>query len=153
MILQESGKSLLKTFDYYSNKIAHTPPLREFFVECIRYPDFAIPPKLLIVNPRYALLADDAFKNQSLLGWSNFNQGFISIRWKKIQYKYLLELNHGDIYAVDKWSHMLTKNVLEFSRLMWNERCTIVAAEKEATYDGRKRRQMWILRSYLQRQL
>ena len=69
----------------------------------------------------------------------------------KIQYKYLLELSHGDIHAVDKWARMLTKHILEFSRIMWNERCTIVAAERDASYNGRKRRQMRILCSYLNR--
>ena len=70
---------------------------------------------------------------------------------EKIQCQYFLELNHGDVHAVDKWARMLTKNILEFSRIMWNERCTIVAAERDASYDGRKRRQMWILCSYLNR--
>ena len=93
-------------------------------------PDFTNPNDLLVVNPRYALLIDIAYQNQTLFEWQNFYRGFITIHWKKIQYKYLLELNHGDIHAVDKWSRMLIKNILEFSRLMWNERCTIVAAEK-----------------------
>ena len=52
---------------------------------------------------------------------------------------------------MDKWARMLTSNILEFTRIIWNERCTIVAAERDASYDGRKRKQLWILCSYLKR--
>ena len=41
--------------------------------------------------------------------------------------------------------------MLKFSRLMWDKQCTIVSDEKDASSDGRKRRQMWVLCLYLQR--
>ena len=110
-----------------------------------------MPPDLLIVNPRYALLAQDAFASQSAIGWKNFYRGYISTDWKRIQYRYLRELNRGDIHAVDKWARMLTSNILEFTRIIWNERCSIVAAERDTSYDGRKRKQLWTLCSYLKR--
>ena len=35
---------------------------------------------------------------------------------------------------------MLVQNILEFSRLMWNKRCTIVQNEREFTFGGRIRK-------------
>ena len=137
--LNKDERRLHKKFRSAMKQNRTYPPLREFIIDCIRYPDFSTPPTPLIANPRYALLTDTPFTNQTQIGWPNFYRGLISIQWKKIQYQYLLELNHGDIHAVDKWARMLTKNILEFSRIMWNERCTIAVAERDASYDGRKR--------------
>ena len=138
--LTRTREDFIKIFRSAMKQNRTYPPLREFIIDCIRYPDFSTPPAPLIANPRYALLVETAFINQTQIGWPNFYRGLISIQWKKIQYQYFLELNYGDVHAVDKWARMLTKHILEFSRIMWNERCTIVAAERDASYDGRKRR-------------
>ena len=44
------------------------PPLREFIIDCIRYPEFSTPSAPLVANPRYVLLTDTAFTNQTQIG-------------------------------------------------------------------------------------
>ena len=46
---------------------------------------------------------------------------------------------------------MIVQQILEFSRLLWNERCTIVNNKKEFTYEGRIRKKYNHLCIFLQR--
>ena len=143
-------KDFLSDFCKSLNKHRTYPPLRDFLLDCFTYPNFHDPPQPLIANPRYIQLFHEAFTSQTSVGWSNFYRGFISKGWKQMQYKYYLEIVYRDIHAVDKWCRMLISNILEFSRIQWNERCKIVAAEKEFSYDGRTRKQLIKLCTYLQ---
>lgn len=90
-IVRVRGK-IIKDFRSLMKRQNKYPPLREFIIDCVRYPEFDKPPDLLVVNPRYALL--DAFQSQTVLGWKNFYRGYVTTKWEHIQYKYLLELNH-----------------------------------------------------------
>ena len=69
----------------------------------------------------------------------------------KFQYRYHLEISFRDIYAVDKWCRMIVTSILEFTRIIWNERCTIVQSENEHTYETRTRRKLQNVCTYLQR--
>ena len=91
----------------------------------------------------------EAYLSQTMIGWQKFYRGFISIRWRHLQYKYFVELVYGDVHAMDKWARMVILNILEVSRLMWNERCIIVAKERDSSYEGRQIQQMCRLCKYL----
>ena len=66
----------------------------------------------------------------------NFSRGFIANDWKRIQYLHLMENKTKDIHAVDKWVTMVIKNLLEIHQVMWKDRCEIIAATNELTYEG-----------------
>lgn len=134
-------EEFIKEFRKLLNKHKTYPPLRDYFIDCIRYPSFDPPEQPLVGNPRYANLIQDAYSSQTWIGWTNFYRGYISVYWKKAQYKYIVELNFGDIHAIDKWCRMITQNILEFSRLMWNKRCT----------KGRIRKKYYHICEYLKR--
>ena len=68
------------------------PPLREFILDTLEFPSFDAPDAPTIVNPRYTLAMDKAFSSQTNIGWPNFYRGIISQQWKKIQYRYNLEI-------------------------------------------------------------
>ena len=70
---------------------------------------------------------------------------------EKNQYRYYLEIYFGDIHAVDKWCRMLVTNTLKFTRIIWNERCTIVQCDNEHTYEARTRQKLQNVCTYLQR--
>ena len=100
----------------------------------------------LLIHPRN----HSAFSSQTCLGWHNFYRGLVSDKWKKIKYRYYVEIDTKDIYAVDKWARNLVYSLIEYVRLMWKERCDIVAAERDASYEGRQRRQLQAFCKYLQ---
>ena len=128
------------------------PPLKTFIIECFRFPTFDTPPPPpLIGRPRYVQLFHNAYESQWWIGWKKFYRGYISTEWEKIQYRYYLEICFRDIYAVDKWCRMKVTSILEFTRIIWNERCTIVQSENEHTYETRTRRKMQNVCTYLQR--
>ena len=56
-----------------------------------------------------------------------------------------------DMYAVDKWTRMLIKSLLETNRKMWKERCDILHVENEYTYNKRRRDEIWNLCLYLRK--
>ena len=77
-------------------------------------------------------------------------RGYISKHWKAIQYEHYKVLGRKDIHAVDKWSRMIIKTILEFNRTMWKNRCDIVQLDKKATYDQRQRMDITRMFHYLQ---
>ena len=124
------------------------PPLAEFILSFISENDFN-PEEPSIINPRYCLLFHQAYHRQQQIGWENFSRGFIAFDWKCIQYRYLVENKTKDIHAVDKWARMVIKNLLEYHRIMWKHRCDAIANENEFSYEGRQRKDMYLLCLYL----
>ena len=124
-------------------------PLRIFLLDCARHPSFDPPLEPLSANNHYSTLLHEAYVTLSIISWEIFYRGFLSNHWKKIQHRYYKDTNHSDIYAVDKWCRMVLTHILELSRIQWNERCTIVSAERDLTYEGRVRKQMMQLCKYL----
>ena len=70
------------------NKNNTYPPLRDFLIDCIRYPSFEPPGPPLIGNPLFANLISEAYTSQTWIGWTNFYRGYVSKYWKRIQYRY-----------------------------------------------------------------
>ena len=101
------------------------------------------------MNPRYCLLCHQAYVRQEQIGWENLSRGLISSDWKRIQYLHLLEKETKDIYAVHKWTRMIIRNMLEFHRVMWKQRCELIAEKNKLTYEGRQRHDMHSLCVYL----
>jgi len=124
------------------------PPLAELFYEVLANPG-SIPELPVVANPNFILLFEKAFQSQSMIGWNNFIRGFISKKWKAVQYAYVRKLKRRDIHAVDKWARMIIKTIIEFTRSMWKIRCGIVSDEKKATYEQRQRMDIYRLFKYL----
>ena len=101
------------------------------------------------VDPRYMVEIQLAFEDQCSIGWDNFARGLISKRWRHLQHCYLIRNDNKDMYAVDKWTRMVIKNILEYNRLLWKERCDILHNETNCTYQDRKRQEIFNLCSYL----
>lgn len=55
------------------------------------------------------------------------------------------------MYTVDKWTRMLIRNISEYNRLLWGERCDILHAESDCTYQDRQRQEIINLCQYLRR--
>lgn len=79
----------------------------------------------------------------------NFFRGIISKYWKTIQHKYYVQIQRKDVHAVDKWARMIIKELLEFNRTMWKNRCNLITLAKTATYDERQRQDTLRLHQYL----
>ena len=124
-------------------------PLADFIYDMVAQQDLK-PDSPTIVNPRYTYLFERAYKSQCNIGWENFMRGYISKHWKAIQYEHYKVLGRKDIHAVDKWSRMIIKTILEFNRTMWKNRCDIVQLDKKATYNQRQRMDIARLFRYLQ---
>ena len=125
------------------------PPLADSIYDIVAQQDFN-PESPTIVNPHYAYLFEQAYKSQCNIGWENFMRGYISKHWKPIQYEHCKLIGREDIHAVDKWSRMVIKTILEFNRTMWKNRCDIIQLDKKATYDQRQRMDITHLFHYLQ---
>lgn len=54
-----------------------------------------------------------------------------------------------DVHAVDTWTRNFIKIIHDFNRKLWKERCDIVHAETNCTYEDRQRHEIWQLREYL----
>ena len=78
-----------------------------------------------------------------------FFRGIISKYWKTIQHKYYVQIQRKDVHAVDKWARMIIKELLEFNRTMWKNRCNLITLAKTATYDERQRQDTLRLHQYL----
>lgn len=128
------------------------PPLAKYIITYLenlhqkRSPDQ--PPT---VDQKYHSKFQQAYVNQCSIGWDNFLRGIISMQWRFLQHNYFLEIKNRDMYAVDKWARMLIKSLLEMNRRMWMERCAILHAENNATYERRRRDEIWNLCLYLRR--
>ena len=75
-----------------------------------------------------------AYEDQQAIGWDNFARGLLSKRWRHLQHCYYINNENKDMYAVDKWTRMVIKNILEYNRLLWKERCDILYNEIDCTY-------------------
>lgn len=144
-------KKFIAGFQVLLDRHKTYPPLTEFFLDYMKNNDFTEPMEPLILNPRYTVVLHEAFTSQSRLGWDNFSKGLISEHWKRVQYRHLLKNENKDIHAVDKWARMIIRQMLEFYRSLWKKRCDVVAAEKEQTYVGRQRRDIWELCQYIKK--
>ena len=63
----------------------------------------------------------------------------VSRHWRYLQHCYFLDTTTKDVNAVDKWTGMLIKSILELNRLLWKERCNFFHRENEFTYEQRQR--------------
>ena len=126
------------------------PPLANYIINFLRNlhvqekPD---PPQ--IMDQRYLVEFYAAFQNQTKLGWNNFCRGIVSRHWRFLQHCYLLDQKNRDQHAVDKWTRMFIKSILEIYRLAWKERCEILHQENEFTYEQRQRDRVWKFCLYL----
>ena len=77
-------------------------------------------------------------------------RGFIAHDWQCLQYKYFLKLKTKDVHAVDKWARMVIKQLLELHRVMWKNRCDLIAQDNIQSYGGRQRQELTSLCTYLQ---
>ena len=98
-----------------------------------------IPQPPTTTDPRYIIEFNDRFENQTKLGWDNFCRGIVSRHWRFLQHCNILEQKTKDVHAVDKWTRMLIKSILEYNRLIWKERCDILHMENELTHEQRQR--------------
>ena len=90
-----------------------------------------------------------AYEEQNDIGWDMFLRGFVSRRWRHLQHCYLLQKRTKDVHDVDKWSRNFIKSIPDFNRKLWKERCEIVHAETNCTYEDRQRHEIWQLREHL----
>ena len=128
------------------------PPLQEFlmeFFEKVHVHEEPLCPDT--VDPRYIVELQLAFEDQNAIGWHNFARGMISKRWRHLQLCFLYNNENKDMYAVDKWTRMLIKNILEYNRVLWGERCDVVHAETDCTCQDRQRQEIFNLCQYLRR--
>lgn len=77
-------------------------------------------------------------KYQSYIGWNNFVRGIMYHGWHDYQ-------NDNKPAQNNDWLTPLIKQFLEHGRKIWNERCTIVKVENQATHEQRQRRAAWDL--------
>ena len=54
-------EQFIKDFRSKLHRHCKHPPLIEYLIDAIRYPKFHSPPPILVGNPRYALLIQDAY--------------------------------------------------------------------------------------------
>lgn len=87
-------------------------PLSEFIIDFITSNTFSSE-ELSIVNPRYCMLFHQTYITQKMIGWEHFSRGYITLKWKRIQYLHLLEIKTEDIHAVDIWARMVIRSLLE----------------------------------------
>ena len=126
------------------------PPLADFIIEYLRNLHLhRVPPPLDNVDPKYMVEFHLAYEEQNDIGWDMFLRGFVSRRWRHLQHCYLLQKRTKDVHAVDKWSRNFIKSILDFNRKLWKERCEIVHAETNCTYEDRQRHEIWQLREHL----
>ena len=120
------------------------PPLAAFILKYFRNLHLHEKPEEPgIIERNYMVEFYNAFENQGRIGWGNFCRGLVSRNWRFLQHCYFLEIKTRDMYAVDKWTRMLIRSILEMNRILWKERCTILHLENESTYEERQRDGIW----------
>ena len=100
---------------------------------------------------KYIIEFNDAFDNQSSIGWDNFCRDIISRHWRFLQHCNILERKTKDVHAVDKWTRILITSILEYNMLVWKERCDILHMENEFTHQNRQREIIWQFCIHLRR--
>ena len=103
------------------------------------------PPPPGLVDQQYMVEFYNAHENQCNIGWENFWQGMVSKNWRFLQHCHFLNCKTHDIHAVDKWTRMFIKSILELSWHLRKERCEILHKENEFTYEQRQRDGIWKL--------
>lgn len=73
------------------------------------------PPPPGLVDQQYMVEFYNAHENQCNIGWENFWQGMVSKNWRFLQHCHFLNCKTHDIHAVDKWTRMFIKSILELS--------------------------------------
>ena len=135
---------LLIDFDERLRAFKTYPPLRSFIVNFFKNLYRCQKPEApTILDPKYIVEFNAAYEKQEELGWNNFCRGIVSQNWRYLQHCNILERKMKDVHAVDKWTRMLIGSILEYNRLLWKERCDILHAENEFTYENRKREGIW----------
>ena len=150
--MRRAKDSFLSDFDMDLISFKTYPPLQEFIIEffeklhsgqALECPD--------TVDQLYMVELQMAYEEQNDIGWENFARGLLSKRWRHLQHCYLIQNENKDMFAVDKWTRMVIKNILEYNRVLWKERCDILHKESDCTYQDRQRQEIYSLCQYLRK--
>ena len=148
--MKRKREEILGNFDIDLMHFKTYPPLQEFFIDFFEKMHCGQPPVCPdTVDPKYLVEIQLAFEDQSAIGWQHFARGLISKRWRHLQLCFLYNNDNKDMYAVDKWTRMVIRNILEYNRLLWNERCDVLHVESDCTYQDRQRQEIYNLCQYL----
>ena len=92
------------------------PPLSDYIMAYFRNLHMdTIPPPPGLVDQRYMVEFYNAYDNQCKIGWNNFCRGIVSKNWRFLQHCHLIKSKLRDVHAVDKWTRMLIKSILELN--------------------------------------
>ena len=84
-----------------------------------------------------------AHVHQSEIGFDLFFKGLLSPKWAAIQENDYIIRRLPRQYNIVRWKKNFTTQLLRHATAMWNERCTIVQALNDSTYEIRSREQAW----------
>ena len=113
-------------------KLKTLPQLQQHFLTVLKNDE-----KILSVEPftesRYKIQLEEAHQLQQKIGYQAFLKGFLCKKWYQIQDQYYRSHRVGNQYNIYRWRKEVVRIIINFGNELWNERCTIVNAEKNAT--------------------
>ena len=81
------------------------------------------------------------YRSQEAIGWLSFHKGLISKHFGLLQEIYYKKIQAPKQYNVDRWSMTLLREMINYSRNIWKNRCDIVAIKDEFTLEQRVRKE------------
>ena len=90
-----------------------------------------------------------AFNIQKEIGFSGMMNGFLAHEWGDVQNKYYRQEIREKTLNITRWRQNVVSFLLQNGIDLWNERCTILHSEKQATADVRYRKMMKQLHAYM----
>ena len=78
-------------------------------------------------------------RDQERIGWLQFHKGIVSKCWSEMQQAHYDNIKIPFTCTVRRWKYALVKQMNEYFRKLWKERCALVQLLKENTVEGRLR--------------
>ena len=124
------------------------PELQHHIIRTMRqwHNDEHIPEGILINSS--SEYADDlivAHKNQMKVGYDLFVKGFLVREWGMLQRRYYSKEIRDNKYNSVRWTRVLVDKLLTIGNMIWEERCSILHAEKRLTEEARYREYLYEL--------
>ena len=118
------------------------PQIKDHFINVLQNIEVDFSPESLSAS-RYTTQIQDAHITQLKIGYQAFLKGFLCKKWFQIQEQYYRQQRVGRQHNIHRWRKEVVRIIIQFGNELWNERCTIVNAENNATDEQLFRTRMY----------
>ena len=70
---------------------------------------------------------------QLKIGYQEFLKGLLCKKWFQLQEQYYRQQRVGYQHNIHQWRKEVVRIIVQYGNELWNERCTIVNAERDTT--------------------